>query len=123
MIEVKKYKVTPQEQSNIDNLVVGTALCGLYGVVSLLISLFNFATQYNLIELSTPKQQISNTKIKVFSHAGAIKKEIIQPINEIESLIYDSENDSRTEVKPFNNIKPRQGDPSDNETPKGLLPP
>jgi hypothetical protein len=78
---------------------------------------------YETTELSTPKQQISNTKIKVLSHVGAIKKEIIQPINEIESLIYDSENDSRTEVKPFNNIKPRQGDPSDNETPKGLLPP
>jgi hypothetical protein len=78
---------------------------------------------YETNEIPTPKQQISNTKIKVFSHVGAIRKEMIRQTNEIESLIYDSENDSRTEVKPFNNIKPRHGDPSDNETPKGLLPP
>jgi hypothetical protein len=66
MIEVKKYKVTSQEQSIIGNLIVGTALCGLYGLALLLISLFHFTTQYNVIELSSLKQQISNTKIKVF---------------------------------------------------------
>jgi hypothetical protein len=123
MIEVKKYKVTSQEQSNIGNLIVGTALCCLYCLTLLLISLLHFATQYNVNELPTLKQQISNTEIKIFSQVCTMRREIIRQTNEIESLIYDSENDNRTDVKPFNNDKPRQGDPSDNETPKGLLPP
>jgi hypothetical protein len=46
MIEVKNYKVTSQEQSNIGNLVVETALCGLY---------VHLAIQYNATELSALK--------------------------------------------------------------------
>jgi hypothetical protein len=123
MIEIKKYKVTSQEQSNIGNLVVGTALCGLYGLALLLIYLLHFVTQHNTTELSSLKQQLSNTKIKVYSQVCTMRKEMIRQTNEIESLIYDSDSDSRTNLKPFNNDKPRQDDLSENETPKGLLPP
>jgi hypothetical protein len=122
-MKIRKHKVTAQKQSIIDNLIVGTALCGLYGVTFLLISL-PFANQYQTTEISTPKQQIPNTKIKVFSHANATKKEMIMPENETESLIYDSDgsSSSRTDVKPFNNITTGQERHSET-TPKVLLPP
>jgi hypothetical protein len=122
MKTVKKYKVMSQEQSSIGNLIVGTTLCGLYGLSFLLISLLHFATQYNVTELSTLQQQISNTKIKVFSQVCTMRKEMIRQTNEIESLIYDSENDSRTDVKPLNNITTGQERRSE-DTPKELLPP
>jgi hypothetical protein len=122
MIGIKKYKVTSQERSNIGNLIVGTALCGLYGLALLLIYLLHFTTQHNTTELSSLKQQLSNTKIKVFSQVCTMRKEMIRQTNEIESLIYDSDSDSRTNLKPFNNIITGQERRSE-ITPKVLLPP
>jgi hypothetical protein len=122
MITVRKHKVTAQKQSIIGSLTVITALCGLYGVAFLLISLPHFANQYSANEISTPKQQIPNTKIKVFSHANATKKEMIMPENEIGLLIYDSDGSSRTDIKPFNNIITGQERRSETN-PRVLLPP
>jgi hypothetical protein len=67
--------------------------------------------------------QISNTKIKVFSQVCTMRNEMIWQTDEIESLINDSVYDSGAYVQPFNITKPGQKTFSENETPKGLLPP
>jgi hypothetical protein len=67
--------------------------------------------------------QISNTKIKVFSQVCTVKNEMIWQANEIEPLINGSVYDSGAYVQPFNITKPGQKTFSENETPKGLLPP
>jgi hypothetical protein len=122
MMKVRKHKVTAHKQSIIGSLTVGTALCGLYGVAFLLISPPHFANQYSTNEIPTLKQQIPNTKIKIFFDAGATKNEMIMPENEIGSLIYDSDGSSRTDVKPFNKITTGQERRLET-TPKVLLPP
>jgi hypothetical protein len=78
-------------------------------------------TTENRDEIPTLKQQISDKEFKVLSSVGAMKEKK-QPTNEIEEIthVYDS---GESYVQPFNNTKPRQDDLSDNETPKGLLPP
>jgi hypothetical protein len=74
-------------------------------------------------EILTSKQEISNRKITVLSHAGAIiMNEMTKPANGIKEII-NSVYDSGAYVQPFNITKPGQKTFSENETPKGLLPP
>jgi hypothetical protein len=122
MMKVRKHKVTAQKQSIIGSLTVVTALCGLYDVAFLLIPPPHFVVQYQTTEIPTLKQQIPNTKIKIFFDADATKNEMIMPENEIGALIFDSDGSSRTYVKPFNNIATGQERRSET-TPRVLLPP
>jgi hypothetical protein len=121
MMKVRKHKATSQKQSVIGSLTVVVALCGSCDVA---LSLPHFANQYSTTEISTIEQQIPNTNIKILSHVGTTKNEMIMPENEIESLIYDSDgsSSSRTYVKPFNKITTGQERRSET-TPRVLLPP
>jgi hypothetical protein len=117
-----RNRETKKQKSFVERILRHSPTLGFTLCLISFISISLSAKPYETTELSSLKQQLSNTKIKVFSQVCTMRKEIIRQTNEIESLIYDSDSDSRTNLKPFNNIITGQEHRSETN-PKVLLPP
>jgi hypothetical protein len=74
-------------------------------------------------EARMPAQQTGDKKIKIPSATVHAIKPKMQELTDKEGKINVPASESRTDVKPFNKIQPRQGYLLENETPKELLPP
>jgi hypothetical protein len=103
-----KYK----SKVTLNILIVG--ICLLLLITSLRF-VSRFIHPYQPAYLSNESKILSQT-------VNVIKNETGQLIKEVE-IIYDFEIDSRTDVKPFKTVHARQENLSENETPRGLLPP
>jgi hypothetical protein len=111
METVRKIDVTTVKKTSINDLGVCILFCALCGIV------VSFASHHLHLYKSV---DIDN---QVPSHSGAIKNEMAKPDNgRVEN---GPAGNGGTDVIPFKTTttQPGQENPSENETPKGLLPP